>query len=333
MVAVSHRYLSMICRYIPSLSDREWGVIFDVLRRPWTAEPHLVARIPRAAATALETDRLDIKWGVDGRRLLTRLNRTSYAERLAIAEMTMAFYHRLEAGEPATIETLKSLFRSQAPERPAPSIPRLSPALLLGEEAAEETAAAYRAAMSASFVTEAPPRPDTETAPGGGDEDALHTETNPDGAPGGPEPAVAPPLGPEATSPAMALGVDPGAHVPLSEAGETDAGREATDAATGPEAETTDDASDGSSAPGDEAARGAVTIAEGDTAPTTADDETGSSAPTTPMTPEGQSGLTASEEETAPTGPTTADDASGQTTQTAATTSDDESGQTTHTAP
>ena len=99
LLATSNRYLAMIQHYMPTLTDREWGAIFDALRPPWTADPHLVAQIPKEVAYAIDTDRLDHKWGVDGKKLRTRLNRASYGERMAIAEMTMAFYRRLEDGE------------------------------------------------------------------------------------------------------------------------------------------------------------------------------------------------------------------------------------------
>ena len=193
LLATSNRYLAMIQHYMPTLTDREWGAIFDALRPPWTADPHLVAQIPKEVAYAIDTDRLDYKWGVDGKKLRTRLNRASYGERMAIAEMTMAFYRRLEDGETEyVIQALAALFQPQAPDRLIPAHTRISPALLLGEAAAEETAAAYRAAVGASAVTEPPPRPGTETKPdtdsgddaGGG---VPQTETSPARPPGPPD--------------------------------------------------------------------------------------------------------------------------------------------------
>ncbi len=162
-------------------------------------------------AYAIDTDRLDYKWGVDGRKLRTRLNRASYGERMAIGEMTMAFYRRLDDGETGdVIGTITALFQPQAPEGQPPAHSRLSPALLLGDDAAEQTAAAYQAAVSTLAVTEAPPRPgtETETDPGDGG-DGPQTETQPSGPPEGPETPAAPPPGPEAIAPEMALDTAP----------------------------------------------------------------------------------------------------------------------------
>ena len=212
LLATSNRYLAMIQHYMPTMTDREWGAIFDALRRPWTAEPHLVAQLPREVAYAIDTDRLDYKWGVDGRKLRTRLNRASYGERMAIGEMTMAFYRRLDDGATGdVIGTITALFQPQAPEGQPPAHSRLSPTLLLGEDAAEQTAAAYQAAVGGTLaVTEAPPRPgtETETDPGDGD-DGPQTETQPSGPPEGPETPAAPPPGPEAIAPEMALDTAP----------------------------------------------------------------------------------------------------------------------------
>ena len=212
LLATSNRYLAMIQHYMPTLTDREWGAIFDALRPPWTAEPHLVAQLPREVAYAIDTDRLDYKWGVDGRKLRTRLNRASYGERMAIGEMTMAFYRRLDDGVTGdVIGTITALFQPQAPEGQPPAHSRLSPALLLGDDAAEQTAAAYQAALAGTLaVTEAPPRPgtETETDPGDGG-DGPQTETQPAGPPEGPETPAAPPPGPEAIAPEMALDTVP----------------------------------------------------------------------------------------------------------------------------
>ena len=85
---------------------------------------------------------------MDGRKLRTRLNRASYGERMAIGEMTMAFYRRFDDGATGdVIGTITALFQPQAPEGQSPAHSRLSPTLLLGNDAAEQTAAAYQAAV------------------------------------------------------------------------------------------------------------------------------------------------------------------------------------------
>ena len=132
---------------------------------------------------------------------------------MAIGEMTMAFYRRLDDGETGdVIGTITALFQPQAPEGQPPAHSRLSPALLLGEDAAEQTAAAYQAAVGGTLavMTEAPPRPgtETETDPGDGG-DGPQTETQPSGPPEGPETPAAPPPGPEAIAPEMALDTAP----------------------------------------------------------------------------------------------------------------------------
>ena len=208
LLATSNRYLAMIQHYMPTMTDREWGAIFDALRRPWTAEPHLVAQLPREVAYAIDTDRLDYKWGVDGRKLRTRLNRASYGERMAIGEMTMAFYRRLDDGATGdVIGTITALFQPQAPEGQSPAHSRLSPTLLLGEDAAEQTAAAYQAAVGGTLAVMtqgAALRPGTGTGtdPGGAG-DGPQTETQTAGPPGGPE---TPPPGPEAIAPGNGAG-------------------------------------------------------------------------------------------------------------------------------
>ena len=130
---------------------------------------------------------------------------------MAIAEMTMAFYRRLDDGETGdVIGTITALFQPQAPEGQPPAHSRLSPALLLGEDAAEQTAAAYQAAVGGTLavMTEAPPRPgtETETDPGDGAATGRRPRPSPPAPPEGPETPAAPPPGPEAIGPRNGAG-------------------------------------------------------------------------------------------------------------------------------
>ncbi len=207
---------------------------------------------PEEEAYAIDTDRLDQKWGVDGKKLRTRLNRASYGERMAIAEMTMAFYRRLEEGETAgVIGKIVAPFQPQSPDRVIPAHTRMSPAMLLGEDAAVETTATGNADQDASAVTEAPPRPDTETGPdtdngdGADDGDKPQTETRPAGPPQGPRTPAAPPTGPESSAPEMALDTGDAHSADSADPAAEDAesampadGDDAEDAETGGDAET-----------------------------------------------------------------------------------------------
>ena len=197
MVATANRYLSMIQTFMPSFSNREWGAIFDALRRPWTADPHLVAQIPKEVAFAIDTDRLDNKWGIDGQKLRNRLNRMSYGERMAIGEMTLAFYQRLDRGDTGdVVASTKAMFR------PDPAVPlpqhqiRLSPEVLLGADAVDPAPdPADTPAPAQTDVTEAPPRPDTESPPQ--TDPDTGTETSPAAPPDAPADPPAVPGSPE----------------------------------------------------------------------------------------------------------------------------------------
>ena len=45
LLATSNRYLAMIQHYMPTLTDREWGAIFDALRR--TVDRRARTSLPR----------------------------------------------------------------------------------------------------------------------------------------------------------------------------------------------------------------------------------------------------------------------------------------------
>ena len=181
----------------------EWGVILDALRQPWTADPQLVAQLPKEIGYAIDTDRLDLKWRVDGQRLRSRLNRMSFGERMAIGEMTLAFWRRLNQGASEDgedlIQSTIDMFRPQPAPRAPQSHTRLAPVLLL-----RGTDQDTMPDVTVADVTEAPPRPapraDPDPLPGTGPAEPPDTETSPDGPPEGPADPPAPADAPESTA-------------------------------------------------------------------------------------------------------------------------------------
>ena len=203
IVASANRYLSVLQTYMPTFTDREWGVILDALRQPWTADPQLVAQLPKEIGYAIDTDRLDLKWRVDGQRLRSRLNRMSFGERMAIGEMTLAFWRRLNQGASEDgedlIQSTIDMFRPQPAPRAPQSHTRLAPVLLL-----RGTDQDTMPDVTVADVTEAPPRPapraDPDPLPGTGPAEPPDTETSPDGPPEGPADPPAPADAPESTA-------------------------------------------------------------------------------------------------------------------------------------
>ena len=93
MNETADRYMSIIKRSMPEFTTTEWCLIFDALRRTWTADEHHTAQMPGEIAEAISSDRLDRKWEVDGPRLKSRIDRLSYASRLAMGEMNEIFWN------------------------------------------------------------------------------------------------------------------------------------------------------------------------------------------------------------------------------------------------
>ena len=92
VAAILDRYLTMLHRATPKFSDLEICVVIDALGDNWEPTPANVSQIPREVLTAIITDRLDAKWGIDTDKFSARLDRTSFYERLTLGEITAAYW-------------------------------------------------------------------------------------------------------------------------------------------------------------------------------------------------------------------------------------------------
>ena len=70
----------------------EWCLIFDALRPPWQADEWHTAQISHEIADAIAIDQLDNKWPVDAVNLKGRMNRLTFAARMAVGEMVETFW-------------------------------------------------------------------------------------------------------------------------------------------------------------------------------------------------------------------------------------------------
>lgn len=92
VASVLERYLVMLHRATPKFSDREICVVIDALGDSWEPTPTNIGQIPREVLTAIITDRLDAKWGIDTDKFSARLDRTSFYERTTLGEITAAYW-------------------------------------------------------------------------------------------------------------------------------------------------------------------------------------------------------------------------------------------------
>ena len=92
VASILERYLVMLHRATPKFSDLEICVVIDALGDNWEPTPTNVSQIPREVLTAIITDRLDAKWGIDTDKFSARLDRTSFYERTTLAEITAAYW-------------------------------------------------------------------------------------------------------------------------------------------------------------------------------------------------------------------------------------------------
>lgn len=113
VAAVLDRYLVMLHRAIPKFSDRELCVVIDALGDSWDPTPGNIAQIPREVLSAIITDRLDVKWGIDTDRFGPRLDRTTFYERVTLGEITAAYWRRAttDSAPQDIINEIKKLLR------------------------------------------------------------------------------------------------------------------------------------------------------------------------------------------------------------------------------
>ena len=88
----TERYLTTIRRSMPEFTVAEWCLIFDALRPPWQADEWHTAQISHEIADAIAIDQLDNKWPVDAANLKGRMNRLTFAARMAVGEMVETFW-------------------------------------------------------------------------------------------------------------------------------------------------------------------------------------------------------------------------------------------------
>ena len=126
ITSVLERYLVMLHRATPRFSDRELCVIIDALGETWDPAPANVSQIPREVMTAIATDRLDAKWSIDADKLGSRLDRISFHERMALAEVTAAYWNMAtpDSAPQEIIGQIKELLRPPDSRPTAKTRPR-----------------------------------------------------------------------------------------------------------------------------------------------------------------------------------------------------------------
>ena len=133
--SVLDRYLVMLHRAIPRFSDREICVVIDALGDSWEPTPTNVSQIPREVLSAIITDRLDVKWGIDTDKFSSRLDRTSFYERVALGEITAAYWRMAtpDSRPQDIISQIKKLLRPASSPITPTSRPRRISAQLFEE--------------------------------------------------------------------------------------------------------------------------------------------------------------------------------------------------------
>jgi len=100
---VAERYLDVVRRDCPALTQAEWCAVCDALNGYWMeGAGNLGVRM--AWAEVADADRLNglgAKWGVDAPALAARMQRMSAGEQVALAEVVERFWQHcaLPAGE------------------------------------------------------------------------------------------------------------------------------------------------------------------------------------------------------------------------------------------
>lgn len=98
--SISARYLEIICHSVPkAFTEQDLCFLFDIFKSPWTPELNGVKGMEEEIGHAIKFDQMDQKWRVDGQHILTKMRRLNYAEKMAIVEMSEAFW-KTEADQP-----------------------------------------------------------------------------------------------------------------------------------------------------------------------------------------------------------------------------------------
>ena len=175
LTGILNRYLSLLYRNPPRVTDRELCVIMDALGENWQGLPHQVHTIPGDVSPAITTDRLDPRWKIDCQQLLNRLNRSSAAERTTIAEYALAFWALAAAADPPqrTLDRIRAALQPSGSTAEAATLPRRISYLLFNETEADSGHQPQPCAEdSKSLPDTTSGAEDAEAAPGADNPDA-----------------------------------------------------------------------------------------------------------------------------------------------------------------
>ena len=129
MAGILERYYAILHRSTPKFSDTELCAIFDALGERWDPTPANIHNLPREVGDAITADLLDTKWQLDAGHFRSRLDRTGFHERAALAELSSCYWTLATDDQPpqTTIATIKALFRPDPSQRATSVRPRRIP--------------------------------------------------------------------------------------------------------------------------------------------------------------------------------------------------------------
>ena len=92
--AVADRYLEIVRRSLPTLTEGEWCLIWDSLNGVWAQDNAglYVPGIIMGVSDSISLDALDQKWSVDGKALLSKLHEMSFCNLVAIVDSAELFW-------------------------------------------------------------------------------------------------------------------------------------------------------------------------------------------------------------------------------------------------
>lgn len=107
---VADRYLEMVRRSMPALSQNEWMLIFDSLNGVMLSDSaQSIAGLWGGIDDSIQLDGLDKKWDVDGPALVERLRSLSYPAQVAIADTAERYWVKFRNRTVNFGEALKEL--------------------------------------------------------------------------------------------------------------------------------------------------------------------------------------------------------------------------------
>ena len=92
MRETTERYLDIVRQSLPDLDIYEWCCVIDALGAAWEAdEPH-ASVFAEVVSAEIDERELDRKWELDGQALQDKILGLSFAQLMAVGEMTQAFW-------------------------------------------------------------------------------------------------------------------------------------------------------------------------------------------------------------------------------------------------